>query len=96
MADATPDVTISHPDTPRRAIWQGTLENAKAYIEQHFPRHSHDGNGGQIVSAQINHPDGGVSTYHDGVWTHPEEVAVTEPEAPEPTVPAEPDAPAFS
>lgn len=91
MADATPDVTISHPDTPRRAIWQGTLENAKAYIEQHFPRHSHDGNGGQIVSAQINHPDGGVSTYHDGEWTEP----VSETHEPEPTPePVEPEAPA--
>lgn len=74
MLDDDTRVTISHPDTPRRPFWEGTFKNAKEYIEQHYPRHSHDGNGGQIMSAQINLPDdGGVSTFHDGVWTHPED-----------------------
>lgn len=97
MVDAVeePQVTISHPDTPRRAIFQGPLKDAKEYIEKHFPRHSHDGNGGLIMSAQINHPDGGVSTYHDGEWTEP--VSEThEPAEPAEPEPATPDAPAFT
>lgn len=87
------DVTISHPDTPRRAFFSGPLKDAREYIEKNYPRHSHDGNGGQIVSAQINHADGGVSTYHDGEWSDP--VSEHESEPVEPAEPTDPDAPAF-
>ena len=90
---APDEVTVTHPDVPRRELFRGSLEAAKRFVENNFPRPHHTGDGGLIYSAQINHADGGVSTFAnpgDGTdgWTEPKAESVAE------TTPAV-DAPVF-